>query len=82
MTDFAQIVDAFGGPADLARLMSRPYDTVQKWRYRNSIPPDAWSEIETLASSKKLRGITIRVMARLASRDTHNDARDEAEARA
>jgi hypothetical protein len=56
------IIDRLGGSLTLAAKLGRPGGTVAAWKHRKRIPPDAWTEVVTLAKRERVHGITFRVM--------------------
>jgi len=54
--DYKQIIDKWPSVAALAADLQVKRWTVQKWRWRNSIPAAWWAEIESAA---KKRGISV-----------------------
>lgn len=59
-----QIIEAFGGPARLARALGvRRYARVTDWKYRGSIPAGAWADIVAAARDNGVHGVTLETLA-------------------
>ena len=53
---------------DLARDLDEPYDTVQKWKDRDRIPPGYWGSVVNAASIRGYEKITLEALATIAER--------------
>ena len=55
MDTFAQVIDAFGGPADFAREVGMPYQTAKRSRLRNTLAVRWFSPTATAARARGLK---------------------------
>jgi hypothetical protein len=70
-----EIVNAFGGPAKLARALGvRRYARVTDWKYRGSIPAGAWADIVDAARKHGVRGVTLETLAHIHRRSEERAA--------
>jgi len=54
MSTFTDIIDRWPDQSALADDLELNYDQVRKWRYRNSIPPEFWSEMLVVAKRRRI----------------------------
>ena len=70
---FSSIIDLFGY-AELAKAIGRPEGTVSSWKSRNSIPPEAWSSVVAEARRRRIKGVSLDLLADLSARRSAGDA--------
>lgn len=77
MERFDQIIRLWPEPsaATLARDIGRPQSRVRAWRFRDSIPAEAWPDIVAAAVDRRIAGVTYEVLAAIARRKTGAPAR-------
>lgn len=63
LADHRSIMALFGTLQDFAAALGEKYDTVVKWRTRNSIPSWRWGRLVEIAAERRI-GLTIDVLAR------------------
>lgn len=61
--DHRSIMASFGSLQDFAAALGEKYNTVVKWRTRNSIPSWRWGRIVDLAAERRL-AVTVTDLAR------------------
>lgn len=67
MNSFADIIDAFGGPARFgeAVAVSASHAGVMKWR--NAIPAEYWPAVVAAAAARQIVGVSYEVLAEIAA---------------
>ena len=50
--DIAQLIAAFGGTTETARIVGAPVTTVHSWKQKNAIPRWRWQAIEDAARER------------------------------
>ena len=65
---FTQVIGLFGYPAVLAAKCGVSNETVRAWR-RRGIPGYYWVAIAKAAKARRIEGITVELLAQIASRD-------------
>ena len=68
LTSYAALIALWPSTADLARDLSEPYDTVKRWRQRDSIPARAHRDVIRAAHERGLHQITCELMDEIAAR--------------
>lgn len=59
MKTVPDLIEAFGGTTEMAKLLKAPVGTVGAWKHRKSIPPDLFPEIVKLAKARKISGVSL-----------------------
>ncbi|WP_394072624.1 carph-isopro domain-containing protein [Roseixanthobacter glucoisosaccharinicivorans] len=67
MKSVAEILDGLGGVTSVSDGLGLPLGTVSAWKTRASIPSRHWDGLVRLARSRRLRGVTFRLLGRLHS---------------
>lgn len=67
MANFSDLIEFCGGASVLARKLNLRVNTVQKWKDRNSLPPEHWPRVIAIAESKG-RKLTADRLMRMAAR--------------
>lgn len=67
-TTYKSILTLFPSSAWLAERLSISAITVRAWGNRNSIPSANWNKIVKLAYDNGIKGVTLEVLASIASR--------------
>jgi hypothetical protein len=67
-SSFADVIDQWPSFAALSRDVGVPPVTARFWRYRNSIPAKQWHLVIDAARERGIEGVTLEVLADLASR--------------
>lgn len=62
-----------GGDGHIARVLGVDRARVQKWRLRNSIPPEYYVPIAKLAKSHKVAGVSVTVLSEAAAERRRDD---------
>lgn len=69
MQSVADIIDQYGGPAELTRELGfRHASTVSEWKRRSAIPSEYWRELVDLADKRGLTGVSFETLADLHAR--------------
>ena len=71
MSDWKSIIVALGGTGAVADALKQSASTVSGWQSpdRRGIPAAHWAAIVALASDRGLDGVTLEVLAALATRE-------------
>lgn len=69
MQTIPQIIDALGGPTEVARLTGQPVPTVSAWKHRNKIPARHWPSLVSIAREKGVKGITLELFFSIPSKE-------------
>lgn len=72
MDSFSSLITLLGGPTAVATDLNMPTGMVQKMKDRDSIKPKHWPRFVQLADEKGIEGVTLELLARLATR--HREA--------
>ena len=72
MDSFSSLIMKLGGPTAVAADLDLEPGTVQKMKDRDSIKPKHWPRFVQLADEKGVEGVTLELLARLATR--HSEA--------
>lgn len=67
MQTIKDIIRSFGSAASLAREIGRKPVTVRQWGNRNSIPDEHWDDVVRAAQSRRIKGVTLAALSRIAS---------------
>lgn len=67
MTTFEDVFHAFGGPAALATAIGIAPGHAQTMKTRGSIPDAYWLAVVEAAKSRRIRGVTLDALARMAA---------------
>jgi hypothetical protein len=67
MDSFSSLFKALGGPDEVARKLNRTPDAIYKMAQRQSVMPKHWPLLVELARDKKVRGVTLDSLARIAT---------------
>jgi hypothetical protein len=57
-----KIIELWDSPQDLAEEINVKYNTLMRWKYRNSIPSEYWTDIVRVAKEEDLP-VTYRLLA-------------------
>lgn len=63
MQSFSDIIDALGGSGVLSKALGLPLGTTSAMKTRDSIPPEYWRDVVSLAKSRGVDGVTYERMA-------------------
>lgn len=66
MLTAGQIIKDLGGPTAVAISLGAPLGTVSAWKSRQSIPPQYWPSLVSLAAKTGKEQITFEALARMA----------------
>lgn len=66
MRTFVDIIDAFGGPARFSEAIGIEAFHGQTMKTRGSIPPAYWNRVVMAARQKRISGITLESLAKIA----------------
>lgn len=58
-----QIIEKLGGPTALSTSLGAPLGTVSAWSTRNSIPPEYWPALVSLAGTLGKTEVTFEALA-------------------
>jgi hypothetical protein len=64
----SDIIDLWPSLRAFASDAGVQYDCAQKWRWRNNIPSTYWPQIVTAARTRKVRGVSLAILAKGAQR--------------
>lgn len=64
---FSEVVDLWPSAVALADDIGEKHTTVRAWRVRNSIPGEKWLTVIAAAESRGIDGVTLGLLAALAS---------------
>jgi hypothetical protein len=67
MDSFSAVIDAFGGPPGFADAIGVPDSHARTMKARDSIPPAHWQRTAAAAIIKKVPGVSLDLLARLAA---------------
>lgn len=67
MRTFAEVVNAFGGPARFAEAIGIPAFHAQTMKTRDSIPATYWSDVVEAAKQARIKGISLELLAEIAA---------------
>lgn len=67
METFAQVIDALGGSAVVARGIGEDPGTVRQMRRRGSIPSRYWPRIVVFAATRGRNDVTIDILAQISA---------------
>jgi hypothetical protein len=67
MDSFSSLFKALGGPDEVARKLNLTSDAVYKMAQRHSVRPKHWAPLVELARDRKVRGVTLDSLARIAT---------------
>jgi hypothetical protein len=68
MQSIAEIIDAFGGPAAFARVISRGASTASEMKRHGATHARYWEEVVEAARARGIAGVTLECLARLHAR--------------
>lgn len=66
MDSFSALIDKLGGPAKTARAVDMDPGTGRQWKRRNNIPATYWSKLIDHARDRRVKGVTIEMLGKLA----------------
>jgi hypothetical protein len=79
MHSFRDVIDAWPTPADFAADLGVPYVTANLMRQRNSIHARHWKGVVESARTRKIKGISLDLLASFAAKDTRRSIRTRPE---
>ena len=68
MNSFRDIIGLWPSCEALGADLNENGNAVRKWRLRDSVPPSHWAAVVASANSRGIEGVTLNLMAELASR--------------
>lgn len=68
MQSFSELIDCFGGAAQMASEIDVPANTIRQWAARDSIPAWSWQGIVEAAKRRSIEAVTLELLASLAAR--------------
>jgi len=68
MQTSSELIEQFGGAAQMATEIDVPANTIRQWAARDSIPAWCWQAIVEAAKRRSIEAVTLEVLADLAAR--------------
>lgn len=68
MQTSSELIDRFGGAAQMAAEIDVPANTIRQWAARDSIPAWSWQAIVEAGKRREIAEVTLEVLADLAAR--------------
>lgn len=68
MQTSSELIERFGGAAQMAAEIDVPANTIRQWAARDSIPAWCWQAIVEVAKRRAIDGVTLEVLADMAAR--------------
>lgn len=77
MQSFSDVIAAFGGVVPFRDALGLPDVNARQMKQRDSIPAYYWPRVVKEATSRKLKGVTLENLARIAQEKFENAKRPE-----
>ena len=81
MRSINDVFDGLGGVTAVGVVLKLPLGTVSAWKTRESIPPEYWTKIVSVAERLGVEGLTLEFLASLAAKAAKRRRADSEQAR-